>query len=213
MKITNYEKQKHNEEKLNVFVDGEYKFAISINGWTKNLLYVDKEITEKEIEDILEKDKKELALNKAFKIVSNGLKTRKEVEKKLKEKGFEENDINYAIDKIIGYGYINDEYYVKCYILERAIPNKWGENKILSNLLQKGIDKEIILNGISNYLEDDIEYKNAYAFGIKKYNNVNKTKYSAIQIKQKIVSSLIAKGYNYEIANRVLNDILKNNDE
>ena len=145
MEITSYEKQKHNKEKINVFVDGEYSFSISINGWTKNFLYIGKVLTNQEINEIKENDGKELALNKTLRILERGLKTESEIRKKLKEKEFVDNDIEYAITRAKEYGYINDEYYVKCYILERAKQNKWGSNKVLSNLLKKGINKELII--------------------------------------------------------------------
>ena len=41
---------------------------------------------------------------------------------------------------------------MKHYILERAMPNKWGSNKVYSMLSQKGIDKELIKDGIEKYM-------------------------------------------------------------
>ena len=32
----------------------------------------------------------------------------------------------------------NDEYYIECYIRSKAIPSKWGEQKIISNLYFAG---------------------------------------------------------------------------
>jgi regulatory protein len=207
MKITSYEPQKRNKEKLNVFVDGEYSFSITMNGWAKNFLWVGKEITQEDIEKYKIGDGKELALDKALTILGT-LKTRHEVEEKLKEKEFEDEDIEYAVSKAMEYGYINDAYYVKCYILERGIPNKWGENKIMNNLLQKGVDKEVIQEGLDLYFKDEDSYEIALNCAIKKYDTINKSKYDDYQIKSKLLSFLTTKGFSYETSCRAAQEVM-----
>lgn len=207
MKITSYEEQKHNKEKLNVYVDGEYKFSISLNGWAENYLWVGKEITDKDIEQILLSDGKELAMSKLLSILSYGLKTEQELINKLKEKGFVSSDIQYAIEKGKEYGYVDDTYYADCYIRERAIPNGWGRYKTLNMLLQKGISKDIVNQKIDLYMNDEHCIDEAYRLAEKKLKQIDANKYQEWQIKQKIVSFLGSKGFEYDIIKTVNNKL------
>ena len=212
LKITSYEKQKHNEEKFNVFVDEKYAFSISVNGWIKWGLYIDKILTQEDIDKIVKEDRQEIAFLKLLDIVSYGMKTEKEIRRKLKEKEFQEEEIEYAIEKGIKYGYVNDEYYVKHYILERAMPNKWGSNKVYSMLSQKGIDKELIKDGIEKYMIEEDVSDNAYEVALKKYRTINKEKYNKLQCKQKLSTFLMGKGYSYDIVKKVVNRVMEGED-
>jgi regulatory protein len=156
MVITNIETQKHNKDKVNIFIDGEYSFSLLTKECGDNYLYVGKELSEFEIHKLKNNNQKELAVNEIVNILSYGMKTEYELRKKLEEKGFDEEAITYAISKGIQHNYIDDEKYANCYIKERAIPNKWGSNKVFYLLQQKGIDKCIIQNAIDNLMSEDV---------------------------------------------------------
>ena len=186
MKITNYSKQVHNADRFNVDVDGQYLFAISINGWIKYGLYVGKEITTEDIENWVKDDNKEVAFNRLLNILDRGLKTEKELRVKAKI-----------------YGYVNDEYYTMCYIKERAIPNKWGKQKLTTALYQKGISKELIKDGIEKYFKEDIEEDNAYDIALKKYKTIYE-KYDKRTCMNKIYTYLRGRGFSYDIIKSIM---------
>ena len=140
MKITDYKIQKNNEEKMNVYVDGEYKFSMSVDSFLSEGLYKGLEITEEQIEEIKVRDGSKLAYIQIVSTLNYGMKTEKEMIDKLKEKGYEEDAIQKAIMKAKDYNLINDDYYIELYIKTKAIPAKWGEQKIISNLYKKGIN-------------------------------------------------------------------------
>lgn len=213
MKITNYSKQVHNANRFNVDVDGQYLFAISINGWIKYGLYVGKEITTEDIENWVKDDNKEVAFNRLLNILDRGLKTEKELRVKLSQKKdskgrersviFSEEEIDYAIEKAKSYGYVNDEYYTMCYIKERAIPNKWGKQKLTTALYQKGISKELIKDGIEKYFKEDIEEDSAYDIALKKYKTIYE-KYDKRTCVNKIYTYLRGRGFSYDIIKSIM---------
>lgn len=209
MKVDKIEIQKNNKEKANIFIDGKYSFSITLNGLLDAGIHEGDELTEEAIETIRLKDAPGLAFLKAIDIASYSMKTEKELIKKLKEKKFPDEAINAAVIKMKEYGYIDDSSYASSYITSRAIPNGWGEQKIISMLLQKGIDMEVIKEKIDEAFTDDIKIQAALEVA-KKYaarlDGVEPKK-----ARQKLYQHLASKGYKYDIIKSVCNEIMSNN--
>ena len=137
------------------------------------------------------------------------MKTEKEMIDKLKEKGYEEDAIQKAIMKAKDYNLINDDYYIELYIKTKAIPAKWGEQKIISNLYKKGININDIKLKITEMYDEEDKYDNAYSLAIKKLKTIKEADIN--KKKQKLNQFLLGKGYSYEIVSKVIKNIL--NDE
>lgn len=210
MKITDYKIQKNNEEKMNVYVDGEYKFSMSVDSFLSEGLYKGLEITEEQIEEIKVRDGSKLAYIQIVSTLNYGMKTEKEMIDKLKEKGYEEDAIQKAIMKAKDYNLINDDYYIELYIKTKAIPAKRGEQKIISNLYKKGININDIKLKIAEIYGEDDKYDNAYSLAIKKLKTIKEADIN--KKKQKLNQFLLGKGYSYEIVSKVIKNIL-NDDE
>lgn len=209
MKITDYKIQKNNEEKMNVYVDGEYKFSMSVDSFLSEGLYKGLEITEEQIEEIKVRDGSKLAYIQIVSTLNYGMKTEKEMIDKLKEKGYKEDAIQKAIMKAKDYNLINDDYYIELYIKTKAIPAKWGEQKIISNLYKKGININDIKLKITEMYDEEDKYDNAYSLAIKKLKTIKEADIN--KKKQKLNQFLLGKGYSYEIVSKVIKNIL--NDE
>lgn len=210
MKITDYKIQKNNEEKMNVYVDGEYKFSMSVDSFLSEGLYKGLEITEKQIEEIKVRDGSKLAYIQIVSTLNYGMKTEKEMIDKLKEKGYEEDAIRKAIMKAKDYNLINDDYYIELYIKTKAIPAKWGEQKIISNLYKKGININNIKLKIAEMYDEENKYDNAYSLAIKKLKTIKESDVN--KKKQKLNQFLLGKGYSYEIVSKVIKNILNNEE-
>lgn len=210
MKITDYKIQKNNEEKMNVYVDGEYKFSMSVDSFLSEGLYKGLEITEKQIEEIKVRDGSKLAYIQIVSTLNYGMKTEKEMIDKLKEKGYEEDAIRKAIMKAKDYNLINDDYYIELYIKTKAIPAKWGEQKIISNLYKKGININDIKLKIAEMYDEENKYDNAYSLAIKKLKTIKESDVN--KKKQKLNQFLLGKGYSYEIVSKVIKNILNNEE-
>lgn len=205
MKVTKCEIQQKNKEKVNIYIDDKYSFSMTVNGMLAENVRVGIELTEEDIERLKKQDNPKLAYMYAIYLLGFGMKTEKELKDKLKKKGYDETSIDYAIEKAKSYNYINDENYVDTFIRTRAIPSSWGENKIISTLLQKGIDKNVIKEKIEELYNSDDKYENALNLAIKKKNTLSK--YDEKKQKERIYSFLTSKGFKYDTIKKVLSTI------
>jgi len=207
MKIDRIEIQKNNTEKANVYIDGKYSFSLSINGLLESGMHEGDEISSERLEEIKSSDAPRLALLKATDIISHSMKTESEITRKLKEKKFDDDAVEYAISKLKEYGYVDDEAYVAAYISSRAIPNCWGEQKIISMLIKKGIDKSIIKNKLEECLPEEVRESNILEAAEKYVQRLDK--YDKKKKRQKLYQYLASKGYGYDVIKKTCSKILE----
>lgn len=212
MVITKIEIQKRNKEKVNIYVDDEYSFSLTLNGLLESRLNKGDEITQDVIDRWSSKDEPNLAFNKAYEIISAyGMKTEKELRKKLAEKGFSEPSVDYAIERMKGYGYTDDAQYSRSYIQSHAIPQRWGEQKIISHLLQKGVEMETIRNAIAEVYSED-QKQEAIFEAAEKYARKLKGE-DKRKDRQKLYSHLASKGFSYDLISEAVNHVFSATDE
>lgn len=211
MKIDKIEVQKNNKEKVNIYADGKYAFSLTFNGLLESKIHEGDELTEEQAEKIKNKDAPGLATLKAIDILSYSMKTEKELIRKLKEKKFPDEAILHAVEKMKTYGYIDDSAYVSSYITSKAIPNNWGEQKIISMLLQKGVDINVIKEKMEEVYSDDDKLSSATRAAEKyarKLSGIDSKK-----AKQKLYQHLMSKGYKYDVIKQVCRKVLEGGDD
>jgi regulatory protein len=124
-------------------------------------------------------------------------KTTVELRKKLKEKGFSEEDIEQTIPRLEASGFLNDVLWAKLYL--QSLWRKGKPKSILAmKLREKGISKDIFEQVWEEVGEEVIESIDIKLIRIvEQYRNKG---LDTMQIKQK----LYAKGYGKEMITRVL---------
>lgn len=190
---------------------GNSKYKVIINN-EEYTLYEDiilkydlliKDVNEKDLAKFLEENKRFEAYYVALKYIKTKLRTRKEIEEYLFKKDYNDFDIDYAVARLEQEKYIDERVYAKSYILDAINLKNIGPNKIVMELTNLGIDKNIVLDELSiftNYIEEEKVYKYIEK-SIK--NNHNKSSYI---LKNKIKQNLINLGYNPNIINKYLNE-------
>lgn len=80
------------------------------------------------------------ARRKAMRLLEHMDRTERGLRDKLRQAGFSQLAVDYALAYVESYGYIDDERYARTYIAYRM--NTKSHQKIIQELISKGIDKE-----------------------------------------------------------------------
>ena len=120
----------------------------------------------------------------------------------LLKKKYHEEDIDNTIDKLINNGYLNDEYYAKCYINDHVNLSNDGPLKIRKHLE----DNRILYNVYNEYLN---KYNDLWQSRVENYLNkqLKVNKKSAYYFKNKMLVNLVNIGYDRELINSCLSNI------
>lgn len=130
------------KQKFQVEVDEELTFVL----YKGELSHYNIEVGE-EIPDEIYEEIQDIVLVKRAKLYSMHLLQKKdyaekELYMKLKRSGYPQTAVEKAVSYVKSYGYVNDEEYVRRYITWQK--EQKGKNRIIMELCQKGIDKNLI---------------------------------------------------------------------
>lgn len=204
--ITEISVQKKNKNRCNIYIDNIFAFGVSNELIYKENLKVGMIIDEEKLKKIAYEENLINCKETALKIIERSYKTKKEMEKRLLEKGYNLEEINETLKFLKRYNFINDESYAKAFVKDKT--KTQGKQKIKYALKNKGISEEIIEEELSN-LDMEREKENANILALKKYNILIKRENDKYKIKEKIIRFLISRGYNYEVAKDAVKEILE----
>ena len=204
--ITEISVQKKNKNRCNIYIDNIFAFGVSNELIYKENLKVGMIIDEEKLKKIAYEENLINCKETALKIIERSYKTKKEMTKRLLEKGYNLEEINETLKFLEEYNFINDESYAKAFIKDKT--KTQGKQKIKYALKNKGVSEEIIEEELSN-VDMEKEKENAKILALKKYNVLIKRENDKYKIKEKIIRFLISRGYNYEVAKDAVKEMLE----
>ncbi|WP_312044228.1 RecX family transcriptional regulator [Anaerotignum sp.] len=143
MLVTRITPQKRDPSKYNIFVDGEYVFALSMGDMEYFHIKEGGEIPEKTVAFIQRNLIYIQAQNKALHFIGYKLRTEKEVRQKLMDSDFSEEIIEEVMVFLNKYQYTDDREYANRYIKDRLHLSPRGAYALRMELIQRGVSEEI----------------------------------------------------------------------
>jgi regulatory protein len=145
------------------------------------------------------------ALNKAKKLCAEDEKCRYDVRKKLFDWGVNSGDTEKIINQLMEEKFLDEWRFARLFASGKFRNNKWGKVKITYELLRKNIARNIIEDAIRRI--DDNEYLDALKNElVKKQRSIVANDESGL--KSKLHSYASSKGYEFELINQILDDMI-----
>jgi regulatory protein len=134
------------------------------------------------------------AKQKAYRLLSMRPHSEKELEKKLREKGFPAVVIKEALEKLHDLKYLNDESFAIGWARDLAVNKLKGNRKIIASLREKGVAPQLI-DGAISAARLEISEEAAIAILVSKKAAKKKSVAFDIKEKQRIFQSLMGRGF------------------
>lgn len=197
--------KKGRENKIHIFVDGQYRMTadsefVSSLGYCENY-----EIDEEELAGLERAVSSRRAFNKAADLLSRRDHSEKELIIKLKQKGFQDEAAD-AVEKLKYYGYVDDSRFAQSFAKELQRVKKYGKRRIEQELYKKGISKDIISEALESLVFEESELVDLIEKKYKRYLTDEKGR-------QKTVAALMRKGYSYGEIKDALNALSNSEEE
>ena len=140
MIITDIARCKKNKNRVNIYVDGAFAFALYLETAIQYGLKKDLDISGLDLKKVSQDDEKKYSMDAALKYIAFQMRSKKETRNKLKQKGVSEEAAKETIAKLEELGYLNDRVYAETYASE--LKERMGGRGIEHKLYEKGIDKD-----------------------------------------------------------------------
>ena len=147
-----------------------------------------------------QKQTKTSALHKAVSLLARKSYGIHEMRCKLKTAGYESEDIETAVDRLVQEGYLDDRAYVRAYVRDQMRLRRKGPKLIRAELLAKKVAAETVDAVLEEQYPQDLQWENVLAL-IEKWSRS-----SASYTEQQLMRKLIQKGYGPSMAGRALRE-------
>ena len=192
-KITALKVQKRNNQRVNVYLEGEYSFGLAriTAAWLK----VGQELSDEKISDLKSEDARETAYQRALSLLENRPRSESEIRRALARHDIAEENINDVIHRLTRSGLVNDKQFASLWVENRQEFRPRSRKALAFEMHQKGIARDAIeqvLSGISDQDEEDLAFQ-AASRQARKYRNMDWPSF-----RQKMAGFLARRGFSYE---------------
>ena len=197
-KITDMQIQKNNKARANVYIDGEFAFALEMLTGMKLGLKIGQEVSHERLVEAVFDSEKSVAFEKAMGYLGHGMKTVKQMRDYLTKKAYTPEVVDYVIRRLKEYRYIDDEAYAKLYVEQNSATK--GERRLKQELVNKGI------SGSLAEQHSKIDNEQALSDAQRLAAKYMRGKSCEVKTLQKLQRYLLSRGYSYDIVNTVVRD-------
>jgi regulatory protein len=160
MRITAIEKQDR-RPRVNIYVDGEYAFSLSLLTLAESGLQVDSEITPARAAQLQESDARYVAYQKALHLLAYRPRSERELRRRLKRKEIPEKLIDETTAKLKAQGYLDDAAFARSWVESRSQSSPRGKRLLRWELRAKGVDSDLAAEVAEELSDDDAAYRAA----------------------------------------------------
>lgn len=207
--ITALEPQRR-KGRLNVFVDGQFVIGVGETVAADLSLRVGREITPERLREIAGAEEVHKATESALGLLEVRARAKREIQTRLTQKGYDENVIAQAIEKLARLGLIDDAQFAAQWVEAKTRiggSRPVGKRRLSSELFGKGVAKDQIEEAIGQVSAAD-ELALARAAAQKKVRVVPTEREAMQSERQKLMGFLQRRGFGWEIVKRVTREAL-----
>ena len=201
MKILKYKKQRNGKYKI--FLDNDTDLLLYEDTILKYKLLLKGEIESNDLKKITDFNFECDVYYVALKSLKNRFRSIKELRDNLIKKEYPIDLVDISIERLKTEKYLDDRLFTKSYISNQMITTNRGPKKISSELLKKGVSKDIIDEEIDAFNEE--EQINKIDKIINKLIKSNRSR-GGVVLKNKITTDLVNLGYDISVIDKVISN-------
>lgn len=141
------------------------------------------------------------AVDAALNFLSYRPRTRREVQRKLAERGYADEMIERALGRLTAVGLIDDEAFVAAYVRDRVAHRPMGVRRMVQELYRKGIPREVSVPVIELvFAEEETNERVLARRVVARKGRTRGTRSLEERERRKLVDHLIRRGFDLRVA-------------
>jgi regulatory protein len=202
-RITEIRDQVRDPERVSLFIDGEFRIGLPRIAVAERNLRVGQILTDQDLAELEALDEVSRAVNQAVRLLGFRPRSRSELSVRLRKNGFSDEAIAAAIEKMVDYGYVNDEAFASFWVENRTEHRPRGRNALKSELRARGVPPEIIDRAID---EADIDEYGA-ALELARRRAARMQDLEPEVWRRRMAGFLQRRGYGWDVVRQVLEEL------
>lgn len=190
-KVTALKRQKKNSHRVNVYLDGQYAFALQ--DIVAISLKVGQELSPNDILALKTRDVFQREYDRVLHFLSYRPRSVYEVRQYLVERGIESSVVESIVNRLQQAGLLDDVEFARSWVESRDSFRPRGRYLLARELHQKGVPDEIIREA----LQPVEEKSSAYRAGVSRASTLRGLDYSAFR--RRLGDFLHRRGFGYEV--------------
>ncbi|MCC6458205.1 MAG: RecX family transcriptional regulator [Caldilineaceae bacterium] len=192
--ITALQLQKRNKDRVNVFVDGEYAFAVSLT--LAATLHKGQRLAAEDVEALKQDGEVDLAYQRALRYLGMRPRSSAEIVTYLKRKEYDESIVEIVVNRLHKQGYLDDEAFARFWVENRNRFRPRGSQALRYELRQKGVERETIDSTLEEQDDDGAAWA-AVEGKLDRWAALEK-----MEFEQKLMAFLARRGFRYDVCRR-----------
>ncbi|MCC6170019.1 MAG: RecX family transcriptional regulator [Caldilineaceae bacterium] len=193
--ITGLVIQQHNKERVNVFLDGEYAFAVGLDAALG--LRKGQRLSAEQIAAFKYEGEVDLAYQRGLRYLGIRPRSEQEMATYLAGKGYVEEVTAAALARLRARGYVDDAAFARYWVDNRTRFRPRGTRALRYELRQKGLDSPTIDEALEEQDEDAAAWAAAAPMAAR-WAGLPREEFD-----RKLIGFLARRGFNYAICRRV----------
>lgn len=200
--ITAIRVQKHDPDRLNIDLDGEFAFGLSrlVAAWLK----VGDYLSEDRINSLIESDSSEAAYLKATRLLDYRPRTEKEIRQRLIQKGFSTLEIDQVVLRLKRANLVQDQQFAKMWIENRNDYHPRSQRLMRYELRNKGVSEQMIESALADSADDNELATRAASQYARKLNFQDRELF-----RKKLSAYLARRGFSYRTIAPIIGDLIR----
>jgi regulatory protein len=149
--------QAGDQERVNVFIDGQFAIGISIYVMQDERLHKGKLLSQADWDRLEQAERGSQAWNAALRLLEARPRSERELRTRLQRKQFTPEQIDIAIKRLRDLELLNDAQFAQLWVANRQNLSPRGAQALRQELRAKGIDRQIVDTVIESNVDADSE--------------------------------------------------------
>ena len=196
--ITDIRPQKKRQDRVNIFIDGRYAFALDRLSAHEARLDIGQELSEDQLSELLEKASLDSALSVALRYLSARPRSERELRTRLRQRKLGEAVIDRTVEQLKTRGLLDDFTFAQYWVDQRVTFRPRSRRMLEMELRQKGVDGSAI-EDVTLDMDDEAE---AYRAAQRRARTLPTDDFDSFF--RKLVDHLGRRGFGYGTASKTV---------
>lgn len=207
--VTSVSPTQRDPQRVSVFIDGSFAFALPAIEAVNRGLKRGVELDEAAVQELAALAEAEKAVEAAMTFVSYRPRSEREVRDRLRRREFSPPAIDYAIEKMRGWKYLDDRSFAEFWVENRVEHSPKGRRALASELRAKGVDREVV----DTVLEETDLSEDVAALELARKRLRSLSGLDEQTQKRRLGAYLGRRGYGWDVVGPVLRELFSGEDE